>query len=273
MTHTSETLLIQAKEHFYALRLLEAYAIFRRFFDRIPFQPEKRHAEYIGMFARTLAELGKTSELKFYMGELERWNAKLKDPSISYQLAIVYCYLPEPKIELARQIFESLLKDPRAEDYRLKARMMLADYQESKGDRAACRQLIFSIELKDIHDPTLREMYQVWRAEILRDENRFDEARANLDAVLSGVTSDSNWYVFWWTKIILGRLSFQTGKTREGQKVINEVNAFLKTRRCRSLEAHLKNLIEFGALQIAQKKTVAKPKNSKRNPELQREEL
>ena len=189
MAKTSETLLEQAKQHFYALRLLDAYAIFRRYFDRIPFQPEKQHAEYIGMFARTLTELGKTAELKFYMGELERWNAKLKDPTIAYQLAIVYSYMPEPRIELARQIFEQLIRDPNAQDYRLKARMMLADYYDSKKDLGACRNLIFGLDLNEVKDPTLRLMYQIWRAKILRDEKKFEEALACLDEIFSKITS------------------------------------------------------------------------------------
>lgn len=167
-------MLSQAKGHFYSLRLNEAYTLFRRFFDRLPFNPEQSHAEYIGMFARVLAELGKTSELKFYMGELERWYAKSPDPAIAYQLGVVYSYLPEPRIEAARRLFERLMRDPNAQSYRLKARMMLADYYDVKNDIAACRQLIFGVELDAIDDFILRLMYRVWRAKILRDEGRLD---------------------------------------------------------------------------------------------------
>ena len=69
------TQLEEAKACFYSWRLVEAYNILRRYFDRLPFQPEPEHAEYIGLFVRTLAELGKDYELKFYVTELERWRA------------------------------------------------------------------------------------------------------------------------------------------------------------------------------------------------------
>ncbi len=253
MANTSDSLLILAKEHFYSLRLLEAYSIFRRFFDRIPFQPEKRHAEYIGMFARVLAELGKTSELKFYMGELERWYVKLKDPSIAYQLGIVYSYLPEPRTESARQIFENLMRDPLAEDYRLKARMMLADYYDMKNDLAACRQLIFGVELDEITDPILKLMYRVWRAKILTDEKQLDSAVILLSEVLSQVTLESNWYLFWWSKIILARVFFGQKNRKDGRRIIGEVEEFLKIKRCRSLENHLQWLRQFAPQKPAER--------------------
>ncbi|MBI1859750.1 MAG: hypothetical protein HYR96_02385 [Deltaproteobacteria bacterium] len=260
MANTSENLLIQAKEHFYALRLLESYAIFRRFFDRIPFQPEKRHAEYIGMFARLLAELGKTSELKFYMGELERWQSKLHDPSIAYQLAIVYSYLPEPRIESARRIFEQLLKDPNAADYRLKARMMLADYYDNKNDLGACRQLIFGVDLNDVDDPVLNLMYQVWRGKILSDENQHDEAMKIVTSVLEQVSVETNWYLYWWCKVILARTYFRVKRKKDAQRIITEVKEFLKIRRCRSLENHLSWLQQFDDL-VSQARTAATTKS------------
>lgn len=245
MADTSEAILSQAKEHFYALRLLEAYTLFRRFFDRLPFQPEKRHAEYIGMFARVLAELGKTSELKFYMGELERWHARLKDPAIAYQLAIVYSYLPEPRTESARQLFENLMRDPNAHSYRLKARMMLADYYDSKGDLPTCRQFIFGVELTEIGDPILRTMYCVWRAKILCDELKLDLADDLLTHVFQTVTLESNWYVYWWAKIILARLYHLRNDNVQTKTILSEVRNFLKASRCKSLENHVVWLTEI----------------------------
>lgn len=245
MGNISDSLLITAREHFYSLRLLEAYAIFRRFFDRIPFQPEKRHAEYIGMFARVLAELGKTGELKFYMGELERWYQRSREPSISYQLAIVYSYLPEPRTEAAKRIFEALMTDPAAGDYRLKARMMLADYYDMKGDLAACRQLVFGVALEGISDPTLQLMYRVWRSKILRDEGRLDEAELGLNQILDRTTIETNWYVYWWTRLILARVFVLRKKRREALAIVADVEEFLRTKRCRSLENHLESFRQF----------------------------
>ena len=83
MTPKQTLLLEEAREHFYAWRMLEAYNIFRRFFDRLPFSPEKEHAEYIGPFVRVLFELGKEFELKFYLAELEKLYQKQKHPHIA----------------------------------------------------------------------------------------------------------------------------------------------------------------------------------------------
>jgi tetratricopeptide (TPR) repeat protein len=247
MEKNTEGLLVQAKNHFFALRLLEAYTIFRRFFDRIPFKPELGHAEYIGMFARVLAELGKTHELRFYMSELERWKEKTGDPAISYQLGIVYCYLPEPKFEKAKQIFEQIILDPSAQEYRIKARIMLADYYDDKKDIVACRRLIFSIDPKTVSDTSLALMVDVWRAKILRDEGNFVESRQILDEIFKKVTPETNWYVFWNSKLILARLYFLEGNRVAGQDILRDVKRFLKHTRCRSLEKavpHLETLAE-----------------------------
>ena len=99
----------EAKGYFYLGRLLEAYGILRRYFDRLPFKPEKGHAEYIGIFARVLLELGKENDLKFYMVELERLYQKSREPAIAYPLAVVYAYLSAPKMESAKAVLECAL--------------------------------------------------------------------------------------------------------------------------------------------------------------------
>ena len=77
MEEKSSKELEKAKEHFHKGKLLEAYNILRRYYDRLPFKPEKAHAIYIGMFMRVLSELGKRNELNFYMLALEKLQIKL----------------------------------------------------------------------------------------------------------------------------------------------------------------------------------------------------
>src|SRR5687768_15731174 len=117
MESKNQKQLEEAKALFYAWRLVEAYNIFRRYFDRLPFKPERAHAEYIGMFVRTLVELGKDYELKFYVAELERWHEKARLPEIAYPLAFVYYHLTPPRFEASRALFESIVKDPTARDF------------------------------------------------------------------------------------------------------------------------------------------------------------
>src|SRR4051812_46493744 len=97
-----EDQLEEAKAHFYAWRMLDAYNLFRRFFDRLPFQPDPRHAEYIGIFVRILGELGRISELKFYVAALERQYAREKNPVIGFALVVVYTNMSEPRPETSK---------------------------------------------------------------------------------------------------------------------------------------------------------------------------
>src|SRR4051812_40813992 len=121
MAYTNKAQLEEARALFYSWRLMDAYNILRRFFARLPFQPQKEHAEYIGMFARTLAELGKTRELQFHMSELERLYRKTKSPYITYQLAYVYRYVPEANLKESKLMLEELLRDADAKEFHVKA--------------------------------------------------------------------------------------------------------------------------------------------------------
>ncbi len=47
MNSKLEKQLEEAKAHFYAWRMLDAYNILRRFFDRLPFQPDKKEIVYL----------------------------------------------------------------------------------------------------------------------------------------------------------------------------------------------------------------------------------
>ena len=134
MDSKNHKLLEKAKVYFYSWRMLEAYNIYRRYFDRLPFAPEKEHAEHIGLFVRILFELGKEFELKFYLSELERHYEKSKAPFIAYTLGVVYSYSGQLKMEAARSLFEGIVKDPNAKSYHPRAKMMLADYYQRKND-------------------------------------------------------------------------------------------------------------------------------------------
>ena len=102
----------RGKELFYAWKLPEAYAIFRRFFDRLPFSPEPAHAIYLSFFIRCLLELGKERELEFYLRQIESLYEKWRTPDLAYQLAEVYCLGIQKNIPKAKKILEGVISDP-----------------------------------------------------------------------------------------------------------------------------------------------------------------
>lgn len=224
-----------AREHFYALRFVEAYHVLRRFFDRLPFQPEPDHAEFMGIFARVLSELGKTSELKFYQPILENWYFRTKDGQMGYALAVLYRYLPEPRPESVRKTLEEVLSAPCSDGYRARAKMLLAHYYEwAKNDLVMCRAVIESIE--EPGDPNLKTLWLIWRAKILRDQNRFGEALEVLDRVFHSITVDSDWYGFFSAEVILAGILAAKGDRAGALKVVEEVRALFEKKNFKALK-------------------------------------
>lgn len=245
----------EAKTHFYSWRLVESYNILRRFFDRLPFKPELEHAEYIGMFARVMMELGKEHELKFYLGELERLNETLESPAISYSLAVVYTYLTPPKMEKAKTILEAIVRAPEAREFQTKAKMMLADYYARLDDFASCRAIIESME--EPSDLTLRLLLDIWRANILRSEKKFDEALARLRTVLAEVSVESNWYAYFSARVIEALTYMDKNAIEQASQIVIELRSIFGRRHFKTLQVQLaeidqmlKNHLEINVLKF-----------------------
>lgn len=230
----------KAKAHFYLGQMVEAYNLFRRYFDRLPFKPEKGHAQYIGIFARVLLELGKEYELKFYMVELERLYARSADPAIAYPLAVAYAYLSEPKLEAGRALLEKIVKDPSAKDYHAKAKMMLADYYLQKNDLGACRRLIESID--STPDRSTALLVDIWKALVCRRERNYAEARRRLDDVLAQVKPDTDWYVYFSAQLIVAMLLIEQKQRDEAKAVVDEVRGVFAGRHFKSVQIQLEAL-------------------------------
>lgn len=234
----------EAKEHFYGCRLVEAYHLFRRYFDRIPFAPEAGHAEYIGMYVRVLEELGKRSELDFYVAELERWFERAPSLEVAYPLAVVYRNLPEPRLERARELFDWIVRHPRATPYRAKAKMMLAHYYDWKlKDSAACRALVDSLESEQLDDH-LRLLARIWRAKILKDEGNLESARRELNGVLEEIDPSKDWYGHFCAKVMVTSLQLAQDDLEAAEGTIVEVRELFAGKRFKSLEIQLKSLEE-----------------------------
>jgi len=230
-----------AKGHYYAMRLVEAYNILRRYYDRLPFQAEAEHAEYIGMFLRILSELGKTFELHFYMETLEKLHAKTPHPAIAYQLGMVYFFLKEPRYEAGKKMLESLLRHPDAQDYHIRAKMMLAQYYKTvHSDIGASRQLIDSIGV--CNDPHLQPLISVWQAVILLEEKNYAEAEITLRSVLASTTLETNWYACFVAKLNLACVFIERREVDKASQMIAEIEELFKGKNFKLLNFHIAEL-------------------------------
>lgn len=223
MQNKTHSELQKAQELFFASKYLEAYSILRRFYDRLPFKQEDEHAEYIGIFVRVLTELGKKNELKFYTGILESLYEKTGTPELGYQLAFVYMESSPPRAKLARALWEKLVTSSLPKGYIAKTKMALAYcYDEFDEDVAACRKLIFSIDLNDV-EPTSQGFLKVWRAKILRDERHYEEAEAILNELISPALLESDWYTFCYAETVKGVLLARQGLLAQAHEILQRL--------------------------------------------------
>jgi hypothetical protein len=228
----------KARAYFYQLKLADCYNILRRYFDRLPFKPEKGHAEFIGMFARVLSELGKKNELNFYMAELEKLEARMENSEITYQLAMVYVNAEPPKLKLATALLEKLIKTEQTGDYEAKAKMTLAYcYDSTSKDMAAIRELIFSIG--PVEDLSVRSLLETWKAKVYRDEGNFEQAEKILGSLLSKLKPEADWYSYFTAKIISIGLYRDWGKENLARKLLLETIAISKEKPLKTVKRQL----------------------------------
>lgn len=247
----------KAREHFYALRLVDCYNILRRYFDRLPFKPERGHGEYIGMFVRVLSEIGKTNELAFYLTELEKLDSRSGSPFISYQLAVAYINFEPPQLKRAANLLEEFIKSQPEADLVAKAKMTLAYcYDSISKDIAAVRQLIFSID--NVDDKSVRFLLETWKAKVLRDESNFVEAEKILITLLQDLKPEIDWYSYFTAKIISIGLYRDWGKTDVARQLLVETLNLAKEKPLRTVKRQLAAIQESFADQRANTPLVVK---------------
>lgn len=230
----------EARELFYSRRLVEAYNILRRFYDRLPFEHREEHAEYIGMFARVLAELGKENDLKFYLSELERLYEKHRSPGLGYQLGFLYRYLPKPRSEEAKRLFEEVLRNPAATQFHVKSKLMLANYYDEKNDVGTCRQILDSI--KEVPDNDTRLLVEIWRAKVLRDEDRLPESEKRLQDLIASLELPRDWYACFSAQLILANLYLRQKKFQEAEVLIVKIRETFENKRFKMMSVQLAGL-------------------------------
>ena len=229
----------EAKAYFYAWRLVEAYHIFRRYFDRLPFKPEKAHAQYIGMFVRTLVELGKEFELNFYLKELERLHARSKLPEISYTLGVVYRYQNPPQWEKAKKLFEDVLQQSNSQDLHAKSRMWLANYYSCHEDLAACRYILENIQTSDTH---LQSLLSIWKGYVLYLEKKYDLGIDIVLKVIEQTDPKKDWYTYSSAAPILALLYLDKGEKEKAKELISQFRQLFDGRCFKSIQFQLKEL-------------------------------
>jgi len=233
----------KAKEHFYELRLLECYNILRRYFDRLPFKPEKEHGEYIGIFVRVLSEIGKKNELSFYLSELEKLEPKTICPFITYQLAVAYVNSEPPQLKQAVLLLERFIKAQPKGDLAAKAKMTLAYcYDSISKDLAAVKGLIFSIS--DFEDPSVGFLLETWKAKVFRDEGNFIEAEKILKNLLNDLTPERDWYAYFTAKIIFIGLYRDWEKMDLARQLLVETLNLAKEKPLRTVKRQLSTIQE-----------------------------
>ncbi len=241
MDQRTRNSLEQAKAYVFSCRIHEAYNIFRRYFDRLPFAPEEGHAEYIGLFVRVLFELGKDFELKFYLNELEKLYETRRSPLVAYPLGVVYSYSGVEKREAARQIFDDIIRDPAAKPFHPKARMMLADYYLNKDDLLSCRMLIDSIEVPS-GDAIVDRLVAIWKAVVLRREKKLEAARDTILALLETFTLDDDWYSYFSAKLVLGMIFIEMADMDRARAIVAEVRQLFDGKRLKMVQYQLEQL-------------------------------
>lgn len=233
----------KAKDLFFTWKLHEAYAIFRRFFDRLPFAPQTEHALYLSYFIRCLLELGKERELDFYLNQIESLSSKWKTDELNYQLAEVYLLGAQKNISAAKDLLNRVISNPSAKQLHTKAKMLLAYCYDCEGDNVdACRQIIDSIS--DTNDRPTQLSLELWRIKILRDEGKLEVSRAKLNDFLKQVDSVRDWYAFFSAKIILGGLLVLQGDRVSAKALLQETREIVQHSPFKTVKAQLQALEE-----------------------------
>jgi tetratricopeptide (TPR) repeat protein len=233
----------EAKVFFYSLRLVESYNILRRFFDRLPFQPEPEHAEYIGIFVRVLVELGKEYELKFYLSELDRLLEKSKNPEIAFQLAVVYLHLADPKIETAKKLIDFVLRDSQSSKLHAKAKLLLVACYNRANDYDSCREVLDSIPMGI--DVAIDPLVKIWKAKLLINEQKLNEAEPLLTEIFNSLSRQQDWYPYTSARLLLGQLYVHQKKIGPAKEIRAEVRRMFDGKHFRSIQLQLNGLEEL----------------------------
>jgi tetratricopeptide (TPR) repeat protein len=230
-----------AKAHFYAWRMPESYAIFRRFFDRLPFAFDPAHAQYMAVYVRLLSEMGKEREMGFYRGILQSLYHRNPNPFIAYSLVVLYLS-SEPRLpELAKSLLDACISDSPSEDLTTKAKLFLASYYCSeKNDLAACQAIIDSISTPA--DAHVQRVLRMWQANLKRRTGNHSEAEFILTQIIASVPWEQDWYTVFSSKVILGHMYLDQSKYAEARALLGRLKSRTENQKLKCVARQLASL-------------------------------
>lgn len=233
----------RAKKLFYGWKLHEAYLLLRRFFDRLPFNPQQEHALYLSYFVRCLLELGKDRELNFYRAQIESLARKWRTPDLFYQLAEVYCLGPQKNISTAKSLLEKVISDPAAQALHIKAKIFLAYcFDVESNDTAACREIIQTIE--EPKERSLKLSLEIWKIKILRDEGKLEQAEEAMTRLLKMLDPQEDWYAYFSAQIIRSGIWVKLGRKEQALKLLAEARKLAESSPFKTIKKQLAALEE-----------------------------
>ncbi|MFM8269123.1 MAG: hypothetical protein ACKN9V_02955 [Pseudomonadota bacterium] len=236
--------LTRARTLYYELRLEEAYPLFKKTFDEMSIERSCELTDFFSMFIRTLYELGKDEDLKNYRQKLFLVTEKNRTPELDYQVALSYLTQDSGDLDLARRLFEGILF--RSQDVNLlaRAKMGLATCHDILSrDWKICDSIISSIQVEGL-DPYLIDLVSVWKAKILRDSGRIDEAERALGAFLATVKAHFHWHAYLSGQVILGGVYLRQERFDRLLSIIKEVRAYCDKYPLRTIRRQIDHLAD-----------------------------
>ncbi len=192
----------KAKALYKELKIAEAYPLFRRFYDRLPFTFLPEHAECFGMFIRILFELGKQSELEFYASEFEKISKREQSPLIRYQTVYAMTELGKYPVSYAIRETEDVIRVADSDELKVKAKFLLAHIFD-KFSRPADEIISLISHIEKPKDPGLAIYWETWQVKKLRFQKKYPEARALIEKLLNQKEIQQDWYTSFTLKIYL----------------------------------------------------------------------
>ncbi len=243
--------LAEAQEYFRRYQFRQAYHIYRQSFSTLPFQLSDAHLEHVSHYARTLLELDRVDELKFYLPILEQHFEKAQNPQIAYALGYVHAFTGS-KVR-GQRLFE-YARDKAGEDpdMRIKAVMMLA-WLSPVSDTVA---LIHSLNF-EARDPQLAKLLEIWRCIALRHQGRTGESIQRLSTLVSSTDSQKEWYCLLSAKDALIRAHLQAMEFDSARAEIGAISREAEWGKFRTVGIHIERLDNVYRKQLSQRTILA----------------
>jgi len=247
----------EARQYFYAYQFRAAYQIYSRLFSTLPFHVTPSQLTHIAFYARTLIELGRLSELKFYIPILETHYQKTGGAQLAYALGFVHDVVGSKKA--SHPLFEYARDNAKEDtDLRIKATMMLARLAVSQSDSV---HLIHSISTP-AKDPQLAKLLEIWRAIVMRYQGDADGSIRKLRSLIEVTPlAGEEWYCLLSSKDALVRSYLHQKDFNSARLEIESVRKVVMSHKLRTAEMHMGQLNEFYTKCLGEQAIIRTEKN------------